>query len=173
MTRLSLLRVWHVIRPGKDRPTRTSIAFALAFAVVVGLGAYWDFHRSSDGPTEVATIVARQEVGPSICPGTGRGNWDPRWDVTWRSENPPNGLPAEFVAERVCDWNDVGYTVEIIRVIEDGRTKVYQGVAHDRREVLDVAAWTFVFVSLIALPFAWLSFGLSRWWRRVRVQKLR
>ncbi len=168
MTRLSLLKVWHAIRPGKDRPTRNAIALAVAFAVVIGLGSFWDFHQSSDGPRETATVVARHEAGPATCPGVGRRQWDPKWDVTWRSKNPPAGLPAEFVVERVCDENEVGDTVEIIRVIKDGRTKVYQDVAQNQHEVLELGAWTFVFVFLIALTGGWLLFGLSRLWRRVR-----
>ena len=95
--RRAVLRCWDSIRPGKDRPTRSAIALGLVFAVVVGLGMYWDFQRSADGPREMATIVARHEVGPNICPGDGRGDWDPKWDVTWRSANPPNDLPAVFI----------------------------------------------------------------------------
>jgi hypothetical protein len=116
-----------------------SFALALVFAAVVGLGAYRDFQQSADGPRERATIVARHEAGPNTCPGTGRRNWEPKWDVMWRSEDPPSGLPAEFVVERVCDSNDVGYSAEIIRVIEDGQTKVYEDVAHGGRDVLELA----------------------------------
>lgn len=158
------------IRPGNDRPIRLSIALGLAFAVVVGLATYWDLQRSADGPREMATIVARHEVGPSTCPGTGRGDWDPKWDVIWRSANPPDGLPAEFAEEDVCNWNEVGDEVEIIRVVQDGRTKVYEDVARSGREALQLAWWTFVFVFTIALPLAWLSFGGRRLWHRVRAR---
>ncbi len=61
--------------------------------------------------------------------------------------------------------HEIGDTVEIIRVIEDDRTKVYEDVVHERNEALELALWTFVFVFVIALPVSWLHFWLSRWWR--------
>lgn len=163
-----MLRLWERIRPGKDRPTRLSIALGLVFAVVVGLATSWDFQRSAEHPRERATIVARHEVAPNICPGNGRRDWETKWDVTWRSANPPKGLPAKFVEKNVCDWNEVGDKVEIIRVIDNGRVTVAEDVPHSGREALELALSTFALVFSISLPIAWLWLGASRWRRRVR-----
>lgn len=160
-----MLKFWDIIRPGQDRPTRSAMVFGLVFAAVVGLGTYWDLRQSADGPREVATVVDRQNAGPSFCPSDARGRLDPKWDVTWRSENPPPGQPAEFTQEAVCNWNEVGDRVEIIRVIESGRTTVYQDVVHAGWESLELAMWTFVIAGLfVALPLFWLA----RWWRKLR-----
>ncbi|WP_269306776.1 hypothetical protein [Aeromicrobium sp. HA] len=160
-------RIWNLLRPGKDRPTRSSIAFGLVFAAVVGLGSYWEFRQSADGPREMATVIERQKAGPGYCPSGGRGRSDPKWDVTWRSENPPPGLPAEFTEEEVCNWNEVGERVEVIRVPEGRQTKVYQDVVHGGRESLEFAMWTFGIVAVFfALPIFWLGFGVSRWRQR-------
>ncbi|MCD9197926.1 hypothetical protein [Aeromicrobium wangtongii] len=169
-----MLRFWNIIRPGKDRPTRSALAIGLVFAVVIGLTSYWDFRQSADGPREMATVVERQKVGPSGCPSGGRGRYDPKWDVTWRSETPPPGLPAEFTEAAVCNSNEVGERVEIIRVIEAGRTKVYQDVVHSGRESMEIALLTFVFVGILfGLPLCWLAFGVARWWRKFRTDRVR
>lgn len=167
-------KLWNMIRPGKDRPTRSSIAFGLVFATIAGFGSYWDFRQSADGPREMATVIEREKAKPGYCPSGARGGSDPKWNVTWRSENPPVGLPAEFTEEAVCNWNDVGESVEVIRVTEDGRTKVYQDVVHGGRESLEFAMWTFVIIGFFfALPIFWLAFGLSRGRQRLRDRRAR
>ncbi|WP_153302830.1 hypothetical protein [Aeromicrobium choanae] len=119
----------------------------------------------------MATVIARREVGPSTCSNGSRGlGGDPRWDVSWKSENPPRGLPTEFLEEGTCNWNKVGERVEVIRVTKNGRTKVYQDVIHAGRESLELAAWMFAIVTVFGVPLAWLQFGLTRWWRRLRAE---
>ena len=162
-----MLRLWNLVRPGRERPTRSAIAFGLAFALVLGLGSYWDVRQSAGGPRERATVVDRQKVEDDRCLADRRSS-DPTWNVTWRSENPPPGLPAEFTEDAVCNWNEVGDEVEIIRVTEAGRTKVYQDVVDSGQESLRFAGWTFVLLAIFALPIFWAQFGLTRWWRRLR-----
>jgi len=166
-----VLKFWNIVRPGRERPARSAIAFGLVFAFVVGLGSYWDLRQSDAGPRETATVVDRQRVeGRAFCPSGGRGT-DPRWDVTWRSENPPAGLPAEFTEKAVCNWNAVSDEAEIIRVTESGRTKVYQDVVRSGRESLSFAGWTFVILGVFALPVFWGQFAVARWWRRRRDER--
>lgn len=149
----------------------SAIAFGLVFASVVGLGTYWDFTNSADGPREMATVIDRRETKHGVGPSVGRG-LDPKWDVTWRSENPPPGLPVEFTEEGVCNWNVVGERVEIIRVVKATRTTVYQDVIHAGRESLELAMWAFVFAgAFIALPLFWLRLGLTRWRRTLRSKR--
>ena len=63
----------------------------------------------------------------------------------------------------MCDRNEVGDRVEIIRVIENGRTKVFEDVVHSGREALELAAAAFALVFSVMLLLSWLSFGLRRW----------
>ncbi|MFS0884365.1 hypothetical protein [Aeromicrobium sp. 179-A 4D2 NHS] len=140
---------------------------ALAFALVVGFGTSWELMRSHDGHREAATVVDRHEVSPNGCVGGSRGV-DPRWDVTWRSADPPQGFPVEFVERGTCDGYEVGERVEIIRVVEDGRTRVYKDVVTERRESLGLAAFTFALIVIAGLPLAWIHFSVRRWWERRR-----
>lgn len=76
-----------------------------------------------DWPVERATVVAVDEHSSLL--GCGRGG-GPQLDVSWRSSEPPPGLPSAFRDIGACVDVQVGDVVEVVRVPHtDGDAEVY------------------------------------------------
>jgi hypothetical protein len=106
-------------------PRWTVIAGALTVVVVLGMASssVWQVRGF---PRERATLVSAPEHKPSTGKWCGKGAGEPR-DFTWRSANPPSGLPITFRQSDECNVSvNPGDTATIVRVTDDsGRVHVH------------------------------------------------
>lgn len=114
-------------------------------------------------PSERAELVrntATQAVSPKQC---GDPASDGR-DMTWRSEDPPTGLPATFTVTNVCQLTDnaPGRTYTIVRDLSAGSPEVVVDPVRSYGRALASAA--------AAAVLAWIGFtvvfALRLIWRR-------
>lgn len=123
----------------------------------------WEWIHTHGHPTEHATVISSDETGgSSYC---GRTGSRPNVRLTWRSEDPPPGLPSTFTQDTACDATDVGETDEVVRVRhDDGTVSVYVEPA---TSLVDVAGTTVLgFVGGMALAgviwLFWKAYYLLR-----------
>ena len=138
-------------------------ALAVVFALALSLTGLWQWVHVRGWPQEQAQVLSMERTGHlQRC-----GKYDDVdvYTVTWRSQDPPSGLPAEFTGEEGCSAPEVGDTVTVVRVVDqDGSVHVWNNPVTSGRTVAWVFAGTFagVFAVVWLVSAAWIA------WRRPR-----
>lgn len=147
----------------KDRFPRRLAQLTAVFAcwafVVMSVIASFDYFQSHRSLHEHATVVAEHPVPSSAC--LSGHALKAQYSVTWRSEDPPSGLPAVFVQNDACKLYSVGHSDIVVRHPEaDGsvRTDVspFDSVTD---ELMVIAGGT-----LLSLPvgYLWAIWRISK-----------
>ncbi len=115
---------WRRVWPTLDQPFRVGLLAGLGMGVLFWALSASEVASTSGAPTEQTTVVAVEEHHSIL--GCGRGG-GPELDITYRSENPPAGLPATFTDVGSCHGSfTVGERVEVVRVQhDDGHVDIY------------------------------------------------
>lgn len=104
--------------PTLDQPFRVGLLAGLGLGLLFGTLSAGEVASTEGAPIEHTTVVAVEEH-PSIL-GCGRGG-GPELDITYRSHNPPAGLPAKFTDVGSCNGSfKAGDAVDVVRVQNEG-----------------------------------------------------
>lgn len=143
--------------------------WAIITGAVIGAASFGLFARDvweTDGwPTETAELVSAPDSAPPWDNGCGKGS-DPR-DFTWRSTDPPVGMPPTFRQLEECNVTvDPGDRATIVRVVEsDGRVRVFINPVPSYWDAAGMAA---------VCAFFWFAgVALIAWLRRIWLRRTR
>jgi hypothetical protein len=92
---------------------RLTAVFAGIAVVLMSAIASFDYYDSHKRPHEHATVVAEERVPSASC--TGGHALRAQYSVTWRSDDPPPGLPAVFTQDDSCKFYPAGHSDTIVR----------------------------------------------------------
>lgn len=90
----------------------TAVFAGLAAIPMLAVAAY-DYYDSHRRPHEHVIVVAEERVPSSNC--AGGHTLRAQYRVTWRSDNPPPGLPAVFTQNNSCKFYPPGHSDTIVR----------------------------------------------------------
>ena len=99
--------------PYLGRLARLTAVFAGLAVVPLSAIAAFDYLDSHRRPHEHAVVVAEERVPSSSC--TGGHTLRAQYSVTWRSDNPPPGMPAVFTQNDSCKFYPPGHSDTIVR----------------------------------------------------------
>lgn len=94
--------------------------------LVLSFGVFaTEYSEVKDWPRERAELLAASVTGAS--PKEPCGRIGPARDLTWRSQNPPSGLPTEFDQINACEILNPGDTATLVRAIDQqsGEVAIY------------------------------------------------
>ena len=128
-----------------DLPLRVRIAAAgvTVAGAIFGLSLWSsnaELHAVAGAHPEEVTAVSIELRATTNCPA-GRGQISVAgWDITWRSDRPPQGQPAVFVETDSCAKATVGEHATIERARQrDGSLEVRHLVAANEKSALAIA----------------------------------
>lgn len=144
-------------------------AFAVA-AVLMGI----DYFAVRGKPTEHAVVIS---VGPSgtkeRCGPRALTADTPGERTTYRSTDPPTGLPAEFAINHCPDWDDHQGDVVELRRTGLGQDDIYIDPIQSAGQWLGMAGIVGVATTVIGAPVVWVkeAWGVHRAQGRSRRRK--
>lgn len=150
-----LAPVDRVVDWGERGPVRgaavAGLVLGLIGALILGVVSAWEWSHVRGWPVEHARIVKLVATGgEDHC---GKSDYEPYYDRTWVSLNPPSPLPAEFTDRQGCDGGSVGDVEDVVRVVHDnGDVHVWVDPATSFADVLffagfgGVGGWALGFV---------------------------
>lgn len=162
-----------------DRPYRGLVTACLVMGLLFGMGAFVvaaafmgsDYFAVRDNPTEHAVVISqgpsgtRETCGPrALLPNT------PGEQTTYRSSDPPAGLPAEFRINHCPDWDDHPGDIVEVRRTGLGQDDIYIDPIQSAGQWLGMAGIVGVATTVIVAVLAWLKegWGVYRAQRRIR-----
>ena len=147
------------------------VLFGLGVFVVAAVFMGFDYVAVRDKPTEHAVVISqgpsgtRETCGPrALSPDT------PGEQTTYRSADPPDGLPAEFRINHCPDWDD--HPGDVVEVRRTGLTQddIYIDPIQSAGQWLGMAgiAGAATTVIVAVLTFVKEAWGIHRAQRRIR-----
>ena len=152
--------------PDADEPLRASAWLGLAIGLLLLVLASCEAAATNGRPAERAVVVA---VGDSengrTCGARGGGR---RTDVTWRSSDPPGGLPAEFIHLGACgDWRP-GEETTLVRVPDGDAVEVHVEPVRSYAQAGRLAAAVALGVFIAGTVLLGIRLAALRLWARLR-----
>lgn len=162
-----------------DRPYRGLASASVVAGLLFGLGAFVvaavfmgiDFFAVHGKPTEHAVVISQGPSGTrETCGARALTPDTPGEQTTYRSTDPPSGLPAEFRINHCPDWDD--HPGDVVAVRRTGLTQddIYIDPIQSAGQWLGMAgivgaATTLIVAILACVREAW---GIHRAQRRIR-----
>ena len=157
----------------EGNPYRGLASAALAAGALFGLGAFavaalfmgLDYFSVRGTPTEHALVVS---VGPSgtkeICGPRSLSPDTAGERTTYRSTNPPMGLPAAFSVNHCPEWDNTPGEVVTVRRTGVRQDDIYLDPIESARQWLGMAGVVGAFTVVIVVPAAWTkeAWGVHR-----------
>ena len=140
-----------------------SVGFAIVVGAILAAVSGWDWAHVRGRPVEHARVVKAIRTGETeSCGKSGRADI---YELTWISENPPPGLPAEFTNKEGCDRSSVGDANDVVRVVHsDGSVRVWDDpIATQFVMVLVVTCAGLVLGYAVGVVWGLLRLGWRRW----------
>ncbi|GAA2166863.1 hypothetical protein [Pedococcus bigeumensis] len=165
-----------------DPPYRGLASASMAMGLLFGLGAFliaavfmgFDYFAVRDKPTERAVVISqgpsgtKETCGPrALTPDT------PGEQTTYRSTDPPTGLPAEFRINHCPDWDDHPGDLVEVRRTGLGQDDIYIDPIESAGQWLGMAGIVGLVTTVIAAVLACVkeAWGVHRAQRRIRRRK--
>lgn len=161
----------------QGNPYRSLASAALAVGVLFGLGAFavgavfmgFDYFSVRGSPTEHALVVSvgpsgtKESCGPRSLTSDTAGE-----RTTYRSANPPVGLPADFSVNHCPDWDDKPGEVVTVRRTGVTQDDIYLHPIESASDWLGMAGVVGAVTAVIVVPAAWAkeAWGVHRAQRR-------
>lgn len=162
--RFAAVRYWYR-RIGNAEDLLAAWLFAaiisLLMAAVFFLTSGPELSETRGYPREQAEVVTIHDESWFGC-GKHEG---PRTDVTWRSDDPPAGLPGTFRDRSSCNGElEVGERYEVVRVADGDDLEVYVDPVSSQTQVVQLTA----FGAAAGFGVAWVAVGIKYAVRRFR-----
>jgi len=139
---------------------------ALVVAAIVFAYSTSEVRATSGEPRERALLVTAHKSATPWHTGCGKGD-DPR-DLTWRSMNPPAGLPATFTQREQCNPSlDPGDVATIVRVKDGDRLRVFVNPVLSYGDAIGMAMLAAVATMVLIELISWAR----RRWSSLKVQQ--
>ena len=156
--------------PSADEPLRASVWAGLGLGLLLFALASCEAAATSGRAAEQAVVVAVSD-SDNGRPCDGRGGQ--RTDVTWRSSDPPGGLPAEFVHVGACgDWFP-GDEATLVRVPAGNAVDVYVEPIRSYSLAGRIAAAAALGVCVLGTVLLSIRLAAVRLWARLRRRRQR
>lgn len=160
-------------------PYRGLLTAALAYGALFGLGAFCvaalfmgiDYFSVRHVPTERAAVLSVAPSGTKETCGYRALRPDtPGERTTYRSSNPPTGLPAEFSVNHCPDWDDTPGEVVTVRRAGISQDDIYLDPIESAGQWLGMAGVVGAATALIVAPAAGAkeAWGVHRAARNIR-----
>jgi hypothetical protein len=162
----------------QGNPYRGLASATLAAGALFGLGAFavaavfmgFDYFTVRGTPTEHALVVSlgpsgtKESCGPRSLTSDTAGE-----RTTYRSANPPVGLPADFSVNHCPDWDDTPGEVVTLRRTGASQDDIYLHPIESASDWLGMAGVVGAVTAVIVVPAAWTKEA----WRVHRAQRRR
>lgn len=138
------------------RPVTRAAALSVAMTVVFGSALGLDTAETAGRPLEHAEVLGYELTGETVVCHKLRAK---EYVATYRSDDPPPGLPATFEHDGYCDPEPaVGTVVPLVRTLHDDQVEVHTYPLRSAGEV----AVTIAGFALLVFLVLWLAFAASR-----------
>lgn len=174
----TLVAGYRLLVPVNPTPFRMAVTFSLVVGTLFAGSAIVERFQTRHGQIETATVIAKERTFDKPTCWMARGPNEYAHDYTWKSQNPPAGMPAEFVDRERCETWRVGEPIDIIRRVKNDELIVTTYAFADNREVAEMIGFTYAILFGLAYLGAWvIRLGqrliiqpLGRLWRKIRLR---
>lgn len=174
----TLVAGYRLLVPVNPTPFRMAVTFSLVVGTLFAGSAIVERFQTRHGQVETATVIAKVRTHDEPTCWVPRHNWEYAHDYTWKSQNPPADMPAEFVDLEKCENWRVGESTDIIRRVKNDKFIVTTSAYADNREVAEMIGFTYAIVFGLAYVAMWaIRLGqrliiqpLGRLWRKIRLR---